>query len=104
VDEAGDVLLALERKGQAWLDRAADAVDGSRDGVNEVPAEEVMKLMEEGRALPINLKDELEELGERCEVGARRHCVWGREPERDPSTRIRRHQAFALPPVRCHCH
>jgi hypothetical protein len=32
------------------------------------PVEAVVALMDEGRALPINLKDELEELGERCEV------------------------------------
>ena len=46
------------------MDRAADAVDRTRD----VPVEAVQALMEEGRALRINLKEELEELGERCEV------------------------------------
>ena len=63
-DPLGDEVAALETRGQAWLDRAADAVDGTK----EVPVEDVQKLMEEGRELPINLKDELEELGERCEV------------------------------------
>jgi hypothetical protein len=40
-----------------------------------------MKLMEEGRALPINLKDELEELGERCEVGPGPQCAGPRPPD-----------------------
>ena len=63
-DPLGDEVAALEAAGQAWLDRAADAVDRTRD----VPVEAVQALMEEGRALRINLKEELEELGERCEV------------------------------------
>jgi hypothetical protein len=63
-DALGDEVAAMEAKGQAWLDRAADAVDREK----KVPVEEVLKLMEEGRKLPINLKEELEELGERCEV------------------------------------
>ena len=36
-----------------------------------IPVEQVKALMAEGRALPIHLKEELEELGERCEV----YCV-----------------------------
>jgi histone demethylase JARID1 len=63
-DALGDEVAALERAGQSWLDRAADAVDRTR----EVPVEEVQALMEEGRRLKIDLKEELEELGERCEV------------------------------------
>ena len=63
-DPLGDRVQETEKAGQAWLDRAADAVDGTKG----VPVEAVVALMDEGRALPINLKDELEELGERCEV------------------------------------
>ena len=63
-DLLGDRVQETEKAGQAWLDRAADAVDGTKG----VPVEAVVALMDEGRALPINLKDELEELGERCEV------------------------------------
>ena len=58
---------ALERVGQKWLDRAADAVDKTKD----MPVNEVKELLAEGKVLPINLKEELEELGERCEV----YCV-----------------------------
>jgi histone demethylase JARID1 len=67
-DPLGDRVQELEKLGQKWLDRAADAVDKTRD---DIPVEEVKKLMREGKALPINLKEELEELGERCEV----YCV-----------------------------
>ena len=66
-DALGEKVWHLERLGQKWLDRAADAVDKTRD----VPVEAVKALMAEGKALPINLKEELEELGERCEV----YCV-----------------------------
>jgi histone demethylase JARID1 len=66
-DALGAKVRRLERLGQKWLDRAADAVDKTRD----VPVEQVKALMAEGRALPIHLKEELEELGERCEV----YCV-----------------------------
>ena len=66
-DALGEKVFRLERLGQKWLDRAADAVDKTR----EVPVDAVKALMAEGRALPINLKEELEELGERCEV----YCV-----------------------------
>ena len=36
-DPLGDRVQETEAKGQAWLDRAADAVDGSKN----VPVEEV---------------------------------------------------------------
>jgi hypothetical protein len=66
-DALGEKVYRLERLGQKWLDRAADAVDKR----NDVPVDAVKALMAEGKALPINLKEELEELGERCEV----YCV-----------------------------
>ena len=68
-DALGAKVRRLERLGQKWLDRAADAVDKTRDV--PIPVEQVKALMAEGRALPIHLKEELEELGERCEV----YCV-----------------------------
>ena len=40
--------------GQAWLDRAADAVG---EGSAAVSVEQVVALMAQGRALPINLKE-----------------------------------------------
>jgi histone demethylase JARID1 len=57
---------ALEVAGQIWLERAAAVVQDKT-----IPIEAAQMLLQEGRSLPLYLKDELEELGERCEL----YCV-----------------------------
>ena len=66
VDPLADRAFALESAGQLWLEHAATVVEDK-----SIPIEAARVLLREGRALPVHLKDELEELGERCEL----YCV-----------------------------
>ena len=66
IDPLADRAHALEVAGQIWLERAAAVVQDKT-----IPIEAAQMLLQEGRSLPLYLKDELEELGERCEL----YCV-----------------------------
>jgi len=66
IDPLADRVHALEVAGQIWLERAAAVVQDKT-----IPIEAAQMLLQEGRSLPLYLKDELEELGERCEL----YCV-----------------------------
>jgi hypothetical protein len=66
VDPLADRAFALESAGQLWLEHAATVVEDKT-----IPIEAARVLLREGKALPVHLKDELEELGERCEL----YCV-----------------------------
>jgi len=66
IDPLADRAHALEVAGQIWLERAAAVVQDKT-----IPIEAAQMLLQEGRSLPLQLKEELEELGERCEL----YCV-----------------------------
>ena len=66
IDPLADRAHALEVAGQIWLERAATVVQDK-----SIPIEAAQMLLQEGRSLPLYLKEELEELGERCEL----YCV-----------------------------
>lgn len=66
IDPLADRAHALEVAGQIWLERAAAVVQDKT-----IPIDAAQMLLQEGRSLPLYLKDELEELGERCEL----YCV-----------------------------
>ena len=66
IDPLADRAHALEVAGQIWLERAAAVVQDKT-----IPIEAAQLLLQEGRSLPLYLKEELEELGERCEL----YCV-----------------------------
>ena len=66
IDPLADRAHALEVAGQIWLERAAAVVQDK-----SIPIEAAQMLLQEGRSLPLYLKEELEELGERCEL----YCV-----------------------------